>query len=197
MNCGSACEAKGAWCRCILCTRIRIGRSYWREENCDCTSSVKFYELPGNSTGGRVSHALREAQRARFEHGENGRPRPFVPAKLPDIDVYVSGSVIEEVPDTTILHQHGIADNTLAEDCIKEVEEADVMFAWVDRTDTIGTLVEIGAARVYRTPIFIAFATEALADRFYFARQLATVSLVTSDAVAAWCYFKNWQDQYP
>jgi predicted protein tyrosine phosphatase len=194
-------------------------------------------EKCGIFTGGRVSHALGEAQRARFEHGENGAPKPYS-RNFPTVNVYAAGSVIVDAVQTsedgeewtsaevvawreglfgrerqhrrgisigerfnyggpTILEDHGQATPGLAEDCIREVKKSDVMFVWIDTTETIGTLIEIGVAYADRKPIFMAFASEELARHFYFADSLSSVSVVCPDFHDAWKYFKNWQDNYP
>jgi hypothetical protein len=179
----------------------------------------------------RFIHALGEAQRARFEFSETGKPRPYVrpPTSARQRNVYVVGPVLEEtrendgVPEwtiftvlpwreeifgkhgafeagdafcyagPTIIEAHGASEHGLAQDCLREVEDADLVFAWVDREDTLGTLVEIGAAYAEHKPIFAAFANEQLAEHFYFIKQLATVAVITPDVMAAWKLFTRWQ----
>lgn len=90
------------WQRCILCTRITV--------DCNCaTPSVEICSrhTPVTGTGGRVFHALGEAQRARFEGGENGRPRPYPYSEYfsSDVDVYVAGSVIQTDDDKNEYHE--------------------------------------------------------------------------------------------
>ena len=80
----------------------------------------------------------------------------------------------------------------LARNCLNEVASADVLFVWVDREGTIGTLVEIGAAFEKHKQIFVAFADDQLAKLFYFIKQLATVAVITSDVKAAWSLFTRW-----
>ena len=219
------------WRRCILCTGIHA------RSDCKCTPTVQFYGRPSSvgDTAGRVVHALGEAQRARFEHGENGKPKPYQ-RKLPAVKVYYAGSVLVDKKVFTddgeewnrpevvqwrrdlfgrqelvangkityqrfhyagpsILEDHGVKQPGLPENCLREVRNSDVVFAWIDTTETIGTLVEIGAAFARGTPVFIAFPTDDLASHFYFARDLASVSLVCPDVVDAWAYFRNWCDQ--
>ena len=93
----------------------------------------------------------------------------------------------------TIVEGHGLNHDGLAQDCLAEVAAADALFVWLDREDTIGTLVEIGAAYAARKPIFIAFAAEELAEHFYFAQQLATAAVITADVKTAWDLFTRWQ----
>jgi hypothetical protein len=89
---------------------------------------------------------------------------------------------------------HGQAYHDLAQQCLREVRAADVLFGWIDLMDTIGTLVEIGAAHSLNKPIFLAFAY-GLDWHFYFARQLATVAVGAPSATAAWNLFVQWQNR--
>jgi hypothetical protein len=94
----------------------------------------------------------------------------------------------------TIQAFHGNGYQNLGSDCLAEVKSADAFFAWIDRDDTVGTLVEIGAAYAYRKPIFIAFTNETLDARFYFARQLADVAIISPSVKTAWGLFMKWCD---
>ena len=183
-----------------------------------------------------------EAQRARFEHGENGKPKPYVDT-LPNVSVYVAGSVLEgkeeDIVQTsdeqwanatapvmkswrkdicgetksgidineqiesrffyagpTILLCHGCCFEgpPVATTCIEQVSNSDVVFAWIDGVDTIGTLAEIGAAYSLKKPIFIAFLNKELSEHFYFIQQIATLAVIASDAVTAWKFFTAWQN---
>jgi len=91
----------------------------------------------------------------------------------------------------TIVGDHGSVVERLTEKCIEEVKESEIIFAWVDGTETIGTIAEIGAAFAYRKPIFVAFANGDLAEQFYFAKQLATVAIVASTPNLAWKLSNN------
>jgi hypothetical protein len=93
----------------------------------------------------------------------------------------------------TIEASHGRGNHGLARRCLEEVRRAELVFCWIDRKDTAGTLVEIGAAYAAGKPVFIAFAKEYLAEHFYFIGQLATVAVVTPDVVAAWKLFERWR----
>ena len=222
---------KSSWERCILCTGIGANGS-----GCECNPSVDFYsDRPRHDTAGRIVHALGEAQRARFEHGESGKPKPYS-RKLLAVKVYYAGSVLVDKKKSTgdgiewdspevvewrralfgrqkqtadsglktsrfhyagpsIVEDHGVKQRGLPENCIREVRSSDVVFAWIDTTDTIGTLVELGVAYARGIPVFIAFADMELAAHFYFVRDLMTVSIVCADVVDAHTYFKNWCDQ--
>ena len=220
-----------AWRQCIFCNSIYI-------HECKCEPSLSqqnhwYGKLEDKQS--RIKHALGQGQRARFEHGEDGKPQKF--SKLSEkINVYVAGSVIEDITiktafddgdyettkivdwrlalfgpsrhvahhckddrfiyaGPTILEDHGIAAENLAKDCLDEVENADVVFVWLDRTDTIGTVTEIGFAVHKCMPIFIAASSVEILQHFYFVAQLATVCIVADDAISAWTYFKNWQNQ--
>jgi hypothetical protein len=86
---------------------------------------------------------------------------------------------------------HGKRDSEIAERCLKQLLNCDVMFVWIDRIETVGTMIEIGAA-FGRIPIFVAFADRELADKAYFAAQLADVAVVAPSAIVAWKLFTQW-----
>jgi nucleoside 2-deoxyribosyltransferase len=211
--------------QCAFCDRLSFSR---RRHKCICLGDMHVLEVPLRGETSRLNHALGEAQRARFERGESGNPRPYVrPAPSRTIRVYCAGAIFcddacetletwrSEVfgcekwhilsadEDTTagrfvyagptIIDNHGAVEENLADDCLSEVSDADFLFAWIDRSGTIGTLVEIGAAYARGKPIFIAFANEQLAEQFYFVKQLATVAVITPDVMAAWKLFERWQ----
>ena len=73
--------------------------------------------------------------------------------------------------------------------CIDQVIRSDLLFVWIDRDDTIGTLVEVGAAWADKKFIFAAFANVELSDKFYFVRDLASRWLVTESVKKAWDKF--------
>jgi hypothetical protein len=241
---GKALAIKAIWTQCGTCNQVVINHQH------DCTPPTGIVikkhldRHPSNSP--RVDHALEQAQQARFEHGEDGRPEPYYgPSRI--VRVYLAGAVIEdeeieitvyenEEPKTeltcvprvvewraqifrddvleecreimvdrfqyaapTILTQHGMLVDDLAQRCMDEVFRADVLFAWIDRHDQIGTLAEIGAAYVWKKPILVAFADHDLADHglsehFYFITQLATVAIAAPDAISAWRFFEQWQN---
>ncbi|HJZ32744.1 MAG TPA: hypothetical protein VKF35_16620 [Hyphomicrobiaceae bacterium] len=93
----------------------------------------------------------------------------------------------------TISACHGASDPKLAQNCLRELALADPLFAWIDRIDTVGLLVEIGAAFTQRKPIFLAFSDRNIADRLYFIEQLADISVVARSAPAAWKLFTHWR----
>ena len=96
-----------------------------------------------------------------------------------------------------IIESHGLyCDEGLPADCIQRVRSSDALFAWIDREDTIGTLVEIGAAYARRLDIFIAFKTEELQRHFYFVDRLSSSrgelhyqGVVAPSAAEAWRQF--------
>src|SRR6516165_1096657 len=93
----------------------------------------------------------------------------------------------------TISACHGAGDPQLAQNCLRELALADSLFAWIDRVDTAGSLVEIGAASVQHKPIFLAFSNRSIADYFYFIEQLADIAVIARSAPAAWKLFTHWR----
>ena len=82
--------------QCLFCDRLSLDYS----PHCDCfPADVCFCDF-GNmfdSPPPRVDHAFKEAQGARFEHGEDGTPQPYSPAIARfRLTVYVAGPVLEE-----------------------------------------------------------------------------------------------------
>jgi hypothetical protein len=223
--------------QCPFCSRLRFG---W-QASCDCLGEIQVRQWPYRQAS-RLTFALGEAQRARFEFGETGKPRPYTPPPVArEVRVYAAGAIfrteeaeeaVDEDGDPVILYDQGlepwratvfhcsdaalssdhapatgrfvyagptVVDNHggaclgLANQRLDEVAGAHVLFAWVDREETIGTLAEVGAAHARSKPIFVAFADEQLAKHFYFIEQLATVAAVTADVMAAWDLFTRWQ----
>ena len=216
--------------QCVFCDKLSF-------RQCNCVTDIKILHAPRSSTLARLKHALGEGQRARFEFGETGKPRPYArPSVASSVRVYVAGAIFRlmgpneaadvcgtnEALDTwraeifqceahqlsseaepivgrfvyagpTIVDNHGCACEGLADNCLDEVADADALFAWIDCEETIGTLVEIGAARAGHKPTFITFANGRLAEHFYFIKQLATVAVITPDVMAAWKLFTRWQ----
>lgn len=214
--------------QCVFCDQLHLSGA---ARNC-----TDIPILSGRSCRPlRLNHALGEGQRARFEFGESGRPRPYMRPPAQRTGVYMAGPIFDRAvgcevgghehnncectvvaawrgrifrctgrdlradagttvgrftyAGPTIFEDHGIGCESLANECLDEVAEASTLFAWIDRDDTIGTLVEIGAAYTARKPIFIAFADDQLAQYFYFAKQLASIAVVTPDVMAAWALF--------
>jgi hypothetical protein len=103
-------QRRTEWQQCHFCDRVFI-----REDECSCTKKIEVNKSPYiEGAGPRVEHAMAEAQRARFEHGEDGRPRPYSIEESPwQTDVYIAGSVIEdltdEMPDGTPWTEPGVA----------------------------------------------------------------------------------------
>jgi hypothetical protein len=232
--------------QCPFCDRLS-----WISEWCSCTGEVRVLREPRPVPPPRYMHALGEGQRARFEFGETGAPRPYVRAEEPrGRDVYVAGPVLEaelycnwDIDDNapegdddpegvqewaeprvlpwreeifgghrqrsfrvgdshagqfryagpTIEAAHGMGNPEIAFRCLTEMVSADLVFCWLDRRDTVGTLAEVGAACMEHIPVFIAFANKELAEHFYFIEQIATVAVITPDVMAAWKLFERWQ----
>lgn len=238
------------WRQCSFCHRVIFGGRI-----CGCTPGVVKPPVTDNFWGPRVDHALAEGQRARFEHGETGTPRPYSPPRLPSRRIYVAGPVAglvcydggdgEETDDDygtehtsnwflswreeicgsskhghidpedgyhagrlvyagplINSYNHGSAEGIVHGDdesgvvqrCAEQVEASDALFAWIDREETVGTVVEIGIAHARRKPIFVAFKNEYLARHFYFVAELAHAAVIAPSAGAAWKLFANWRD---
>jgi hypothetical protein len=79
----------------------------------------------------------------------------------------------------------------LVHQCIRQVKECDVLFAWINREETVGTIVEIATAHASRKPIFMAFASKQLRKHFYFVEPLAQHSVV-APLPFAWGAFTHW-----
>jgi hypothetical protein len=80
--------------QCPFCNRIAF--EFAPGMSCNCVGNVCVLEVPYCKPL-RLQHALSEAQRARFEHGENGRPRPHVPPPpSSEISVYLAGAIFQE-----------------------------------------------------------------------------------------------------
>lgn len=66
--------------------------------------------------------------------------------------------------------------------CRQWIERAHLLYAWIDDPTCYGTLVEIGWAHMLRMPVYIAFATQELADEMWFpTRGPRTQSSIHSD----------------
>jgi hypothetical protein len=74
----------------------------------------------------------------------------------------------------TIMFGHGFdAYPALPSNCLREVSNSEVLFAWIDSKNTIGTVAEISAAFVYhKKVVFVAFKNEELQKQFYFIDRL-------------------------
>jgi hypothetical protein len=85
-----------AWHQCVFCDHVG-----WRginDKGHGCAPEIKFLSV-AEQLSPRVEHAMAEARRARFEHGEDGTPRPYRPATRNPVLVYVAGSVLEPEAD--------------------------------------------------------------------------------------------------
>lgn len=81
-----------------------------------------------------------------------------------------------------------------AEFCLWQLKQCDVLFAWIDREETVGTIAEITLARAFNIPIFLAFETEKLAQYFYFVAAFAdpNASIISPTPKEAWAEFEKW-----
>jgi hypothetical protein len=84
--------ARVTWSQCGACNHVCISTScIGKRRHC-----LPIISIINHSVGGpRVDHAMEQAQQARFEHGEEGRPEPYL-ADDSIVDVYVAGAVLGE-----------------------------------------------------------------------------------------------------
>jgi hypothetical protein len=232
------------WLQCSFCDEVSIAIPHApRCLHCSSIPQTRILHWP-SAESPRVDYATQAGGEARFEHGEDPTPAPYVASTPTTLRrVYLAGAVLEErkvecepgslidvivSPEVlpwrgeiyshcadgltsftagegvagrfryggpTIVVEHGAGNHGLASRCLREVAASDSVFAWLDRTSTIGTVAEIGAAHAWRKPRFIAFASETLAEHFYFVRQLADAAVVTPSVTTAWRLFERWQDR--
>jgi hypothetical protein len=79
--------------------------------------------------------------------------------------------------------------------CLRELAACDALFAWIDREETVGTIVEITCAYLMGKPVFVAFANPELAEYFYFIKALADRVLVIDTIEPAWGAFTEWFEE--
>jgi hypothetical protein len=177
------------WAECQFCGRVCA-------QLCWCTpGGVEIMKRPPQSTHLRVKHAMDEAQGARFEHGEDGRPQPYCAPGVPHkpVRVYVAG-VVTALPPSSRFTVRGFDEEPAAAAIPKQVADCEILFAWVDRGNIVHRMIEIGAARAKNIPIFIAFSKNEPSRHFYFASQLADAAVVAPSAGEAWKLFTQWRD---
>jgi hypothetical protein len=231
------------WRECDFCHHVCLG-NIRAGSACRCPVGVKVLSNKRVCfSDPHVNHAFDEAQRARFEHGEDGTPTPFVvPTIIKPTTVYLAGAISRSVGGNELILEwrreifptpkgdnswldmrpgercgpiiyggpqidsdhhgqslgaHGCIEGNkatiseLAKHCLEQLRKCEVLFVWIDRIETIGTMIEIGAAWG-RMPIFVTFADRVLAERAYFAVQLADVAVVAPSAADAWKLFLRW-----
>jgi hypothetical protein len=114
--------------------------------------------------------------------------RPFIYAG-PDIDG-------QHGCPTGDRHSSDTHASNLVARCIRQVRSCDAVLAWIDRENTIGTIVEITAAIVSGIPVYMAFQSEELRKHFYFVSELVgdaeCASVVQPSPEAAWSAFVQW-----
>lgn len=99
--------------QCPFCGRLAF---IW-ERRCSCLGDVQVLRWP-QCPRTRVLHALGEAQRARFEFGETGKPRPYTPPPVArEVRVYAAGAIfrteeaeeaVDEDGDPVLLCDQGL-----------------------------------------------------------------------------------------
>jgi hypothetical protein len=173
--------------QCLFCDRL-----CFESRPCPCLGAARVVREPRRGTS-RLLHALGEAQRARFEHGENGIPRPYKRRTATgerDIFLEIENNNLDK------------ADFRPWRDGIRRSEdpvamdggEADVLFAWVDAENLRHLQESVERTRFVGKPVFVAFASEELLRHFDSIGRLADVAVVTPDVQAAWRLFAGWQD---
>jgi hypothetical protein len=79
--------------QCPFCNRLVFNGTHR-----DACTSVQVLRWPPWRRSDRLLHALGEAQRARFEFGETGEPRPYTPPPAThSIRVYAAGAIFREM----------------------------------------------------------------------------------------------------
>src|SRR5262249_17552404 len=172
----------------------------------------------------RIEHALSQARCARFEHGEDGTPAPFIAPTIERPTLVYFGGAIQAVKEDVfgwhrkifpklpngnlvwILVELGRLDadpdgpwavaidrraKNNPKNCLEHLCQSDALFVWIDRAEISGAMIELGAT-FQQKPIFMAFANRALAEKFYFAAQLANVAAIAPSAELAWAQFVRW-----
>jgi hypothetical protein len=97
---------ESSWRQCRFCNQVILKRWWLLGYRCNCLGSAEVLTHHfGRELPPRVKPAFAEAQRARFEDGENGQPRPYVPPCAPTsrLNVYIAGPVLEDGPKQTIV----------------------------------------------------------------------------------------------
>lgn len=69
------------------------------------------------------------------------------------------------------------------------VSEADLIFAWVDSNDCLGTMLELGMARALRKPVVVASPANFDTRETWLARQFADFLISADSAGEAWKHF--------
>jgi hypothetical protein len=80
--------------QCPFCDRIDVDVGGWR---CNCVAGLSVLRWKNCAQTPRLEYALSQGQQARFEHGEDARPDPYLKPVNPNVlRVYVAGAVLEE-----------------------------------------------------------------------------------------------------
>jgi nucleoside 2-deoxyribosyltransferase len=84
----------------------------------------------------------------------------------------------------------------LVQRCLGQIANCDVVFAWIDRENTVGTIVEIVAACFHKKPVFIVFETAELREYFYFLAHIPNIKFIVDSLPDGWQLFLGWVDSY-
>jgi hypothetical protein len=141
------------WMQCPFCDAVTLDFDFV----CHCVpDSIDLYHDDWSAdTHPRVRHAMLQAQQARFEHGEDGRPAPYPDANLAETSV----RVVSAEPDL----EDWLANAGLT--IAHGGEFANVLFAWIDEENAHGMFKahgvfnEISKARTRNKPVFVGFNT--------------------------------------
>ena len=77
-------------------------------------------------------------------------------------ETYEYGSIVGAERD-----RHGFVEDLhsyVISQCLTAITTADIVFAWIDRKDLYGTLVEIGFARAHRKPVWVGITSSSPVD---------------------------------
>ena len=113
-------------------------------------------------------------------------------------EVSASGQFIYAGPTITTMG-HGMIDRSerdqhLAQRCLGQIKQCDILFAWIDREATVGTIAEITFARTIGVPVFLVFRTDELSQHFYFVVQIAGSCEIAPSINEAWRLFRLYLD---
>lgn len=135
-------------------------------------------------TGGKVPNEWRNEifTDKIFWHRDNG-------------NTFIKGQRQFKYHGPNLLENHGFFE--IAEPCLELLKESNLLFFWINRKEQVGSLIEIGAAKGWDRPLFIAYANEELSNYFSFASELADVAIIAPDVKRAWEIFTIWGDYVP
>lgn len=99
------------------------------------------------------------------------------------------GGGLEEIPCCAIAGERRAL---ILARCFHWLTHSDAVFAWIDKADCHGTLVELGYAHASGIPSCVLFARRELAEEVWFASTLATHAQIARTASEGWTAFCRW-----